>query len=344
MLRSSILAGVALVLVACTPATDPSQAGRIAASISDGATGGNRHFYWLPPLVAVPSPTGAFDATLSPIVTITEGAAGVEIARFTMTTGQGSETVRVDAAAEQYVVDWRTSQFSLNAHITYRIHVLVNQVELGHADVGVVPSDRELENVDTQQEIALLAGRTLPIRFRIELGATETICGLVVGPDGQPDPTPRAVRIAWLDRPNGTQILSTRTSSSAGTGTFCFGDPEAPLDFLLVYLDNEPVVGNTITHGAQSRLAEAPLVLAEGRVNVRGTVLSSELRGLARSRVGDDDVLFEGDFGSAMTFTTLHIERGAKLLQDVPLTIRGALLIDDQGSDETAAAASGSLR
>lgn len=42
---------------------------------------------------------------------------------------------------------------------------------LGHADVDLVDKGSQLKNVETGQFIALLDGRTLPIKFRIEEGA-----------------------------------------------------------------------------------------------------------------------------------------------------------------------------
>ena len=73
----------------------------------------------MPPLVPAPSPTGVFDGSLSPVVTITEGVAGPAVAEFTMETGPGSETVRLDAAAEHYVVKWHTDLFTLSDMIIY---------------------------------------------------------------------------------------------------------------------------------------------------------------------------------------------------------------------------------
>ena len=38
--------------------------------VSDGANGGNPHFYFLPPIVPTPSYTGVFDPTLLPYVEV----------------------------------------------------------------------------------------------------------------------------------------------------------------------------------------------------------------------------------------------------------------------------------
>jgi hypothetical protein len=135
---------------------------------------GNQHFYWLPPLVRQPTVSGVFDPSLSPVVEICEWTS-VDcvlplVVRFT-TSGQGSERVRVDTEDEHYIVNWHTKRFALNPAKIYRIRVLVDDLELGHAEVDVVGSGRELRDVDQDQYVPLLNGRTLPIKFRIEAGA-----------------------------------------------------------------------------------------------------------------------------------------------------------------------------
>ena len=86
-----------LLVVACEgpsgPSSESTQAARPAASISDGAHGGNVHFFWLPPLVSTPAYSGTFDGSLSPVVEICEWA-GVGcvvplLARFTADDGPG---------------------------------------------------------------------------------------------------------------------------------------------------------------------------------------------------------------------------------------------------------------
>ncbi len=62
--------GIAVGFLACSDApitsgpTDPS------FDISDGAHQGNQNFFFLPPMVFNPNPTGTFDASLSPEVEI----------------------------------------------------------------------------------------------------------------------------------------------------------------------------------------------------------------------------------------------------------------------------------
>jgi alpha-tubulin suppressor-like RCC1 family protein len=134
-------------------------------------------------MVPAPSPSGAFDGALSPVVTICEwvgaGCTVPLLAEFTMTTGPGSEIVRAVPLDEHYIVNWHTDLFNLDVTKTYRVRVLVAGTELGHADVDLVSGGAELKNVNTGAYIPLVGGRTLPIKFRIEEGAV-----FVVGPDG----------------------------------------------------------------------------------------------------------------------------------------------------------------
>src|SRR5215210_8375392 len=56
-----------------------------AFAISDGAHGGNPHFFFLPPLVAAPVTSGSFDPTLSPTIKIcTLPSCTADLVTFTM--------------------------------------------------------------------------------------------------------------------------------------------------------------------------------------------------------------------------------------------------------------------
>ena len=148
------------------------------ATISDAAhAGAVPGFYFLPPMVPSPSYSGTFDAALEPRVEVCElsgTSCGALVAQFTF--GTGPNNVRVDAASQQYAVNWNTSLSNLDPAKHYRISVFVGTLRLGYADVDVVSSGKELKNVDTQEYIPLVDDRTLPIKFRIETG----IAGLVV--------------------------------------------------------------------------------------------------------------------------------------------------------------------
>jgi hypothetical protein len=167
--RVALLSLAILVLAACQDQSAPTDP--LHFTISDGAHGGNAHFYFLPPLVPAPTYTGTFDGTRSPVVDICpwDGiACGPSIATFTMTTGPGSETVRV--ADEHYIVNWHTDEFPLITHQMYRITVSVGGTDLGYADVVIAESGREAKSMTTGDTFGLKDGRTMPIKFRIEEG------------------------------------------------------------------------------------------------------------------------------------------------------------------------------
>ncbi|MEX2156502.1 MAG: hypothetical protein WD773_06650 [Gemmatimonadales bacterium] len=160
--------------------------GTPSAAISDALHGsdGNRGFFLLPPMVPDPSAeftAGEFNGSVSPVVLICEGTgltgtacSGATVAAYTMTTGPGSETVRLSLTDEHYIVNWHTDNFSLNTSLTYRINVFVGTTLLGFADVELGANRGELKNVDTDEFVPLIDGRTLPIKFRIEDSA---LCG-----------------------------------------------------------------------------------------------------------------------------------------------------------------------
>ena len=121
-----------------SPLAPPEDA---AFAISDGAhSGGNEHFFFLPPLVSNPSSNGTFDAGLSPVIRITDGA-GFDI----------TLNADLDSSNAHYHQNWRTGDYDLDPTHTYRISVLVDGVELGYADVDVVESGNQLKNVDTNE-------------------------------------------------------------------------------------------------------------------------------------------------------------------------------------------------
>jgi hypothetical protein len=151
--------------------------------ILDGAHGGNPHFFFLQPMVPAPSPTGTADPEASPTVVICrwdDGKCGAIVAYFNETEGTGSEIVRYDAASGSYHVNWHTDRClegscALEDGVPYRLRVLVRATSLGHADVMLGSNGAALRNVDTDEYIPLVNGRTLPVRFRVEVGAVKVV-------------------------------------------------------------------------------------------------------------------------------------------------------------------------
>src|SRR5437899_4994427 len=154
---------VVIGVVACQG--DRSYSAGPSALILDGAHGGgNAFFLWLPPVMPQQPPAGqVFSRQLSPTITISNLCSGDVIRTFA-----GSEVQPEDG---QYQANWHTADDYLDAACTYRIAVQTGARQLGVADVDVVDSGSELQNVNTGEFIPLLVDRTLPIKFFIGVGS-----------------------------------------------------------------------------------------------------------------------------------------------------------------------------
>ncbi len=159
------LALAALVAGAAGCHGDRSSAPAPVAQIVDAThNNGNAFFFWLAPLVQQQAPAAqVLSRQLSPTVTITNLCTGAVIRTFS-----GSQ---VEIGDGQYHANWQTTEDNLDPTCTYRIAIQVGTRQLGTADVDVVDEGHELKNVDTGEYIALLDGRTLPIRFFIGVGS-----------------------------------------------------------------------------------------------------------------------------------------------------------------------------
>lgn len=168
-LASLLVAG----LLACR--ADQMSPPRPSGLIRDaGHNGGNFFFAFLQPMVSRPTLNGTFDATQSPIVKVgllSGGASCVEPnLTYTMSTGPGSETIRVSATDRHYIVNLHTDRVPVASGCTYRIRVLIGSVELGFADIALFLNQKEAKNLTDDQTVSLVDGRTLPIKFWIAEG------------------------------------------------------------------------------------------------------------------------------------------------------------------------------
>lgn len=149
--------------------------------ILDGAHGGNKAVFFLPPMVSNPSGQPGFgdpvrgDLTVSYKILRLLKPGSTECGSQNMLIKQFSG---VPFLTDHYQADWHTDESNLNPNCTYRIEVFVSnnanspgQME-AFADVDVVSSGSQLKRVDTDEFIPLLDGRTLPIKVRIENGVT----------------------------------------------------------------------------------------------------------------------------------------------------------------------------
>ena len=146
----------------------------LSADFSDGrSSGGNPHFFFLPPLVSLPNFSGVFNAQIQPVVDICQ----LDLTLNPIDCAANGQHINpgpvVVDGPQQYHVDWDTSQPQINVNLFYRIRVFgsVGGLQLGFADMDPVANGSGLKNVNTGLYIGLVNGRTLPIKFRIEQGA-----------------------------------------------------------------------------------------------------------------------------------------------------------------------------
>lgn len=241
--RQSAVMPISLVLASCSPESTPVEPGvpdRPAPTIADAAhNAGSPHFYFLPPLVAKPRHTGTPDGSAAPEVLICEWDANAcvdLVAAFDETTGTGSEVIVYNATDGQYQVNWHTDRCvtgacSLDPSKVYRLRVMAGAVELGHADLDVATTGREIKSAETSEMIGLVNGRTLPIAFRIEQGAITRVGvggGATIGSAGGSITT--ADGRVGLNVPAGALGSPTAISIDAATGLPTLGDHASPVD------------------------------------------------------------------------------------------------------------------
>ena len=183
MKRLAWLAFLALMVVGCdgAPSTGPDlrTPGPARPGISDGGHEinglfGNEDFFFLPPLVREPTRSTYKDRPFHPglrphvriCLLLSDGSACETVIKEF-----GPDAITVSTTDQHYRVNWDTKESALSTQRLYRLEVYVRNRLLGYGDVNPVDNGRELRNVDTNEEIGLVDGRTLPIIFRIEEGA-----------------------------------------------------------------------------------------------------------------------------------------------------------------------------
>jgi hypothetical protein len=232
MKRAVVVAGVIVgILAACRDQQSVTAARPgLSADFSDGrSTGGNPHFFFLPPLVSQPTFSGVFNPQIQPVVDVCQ----LDLTLNPVDCAQGVAhinpgTVTIDAP-QQYHVNWDTKQPAIDTSKFYRIQVFgsAGGVRLGFADMDPVANGSGLKNVNTSQYIGLIDGRTLPIKFRIEQGAlvgdqTCTDCvEATVGDAGATVVTNTGFAGAqfpdgWLGSPNPVVVTIERVTSFDG--------------------------------------------------------------------------------------------------------------------------------
>ncbi len=154
------------VLAAC--GADHPVATRQYAVLSDGRSDGAPGFYFLPPVAPEPAASTVNDAGLAPVVEIVALDTGTVLARF--------EGDAVKASDSHDMALWSTKQYAPVAGTTYRISVLLDGETLGFADAQVAANGRELRLLASGEIFGVTGNRTVPIKFRIHVEATQDLC------------------------------------------------------------------------------------------------------------------------------------------------------------------------
>lgn len=172
--------GFAVIVVAAIAACQsdrPFPPGPNALIQDAGHNGGNFFFAFLQPMVSHPVTNGVFDPNLLPTVNLLPAPGSLCAdpgVTYTTTTGpgsDGSEKIRVNATDHNYIVNLHTDKVPVISGCTYRIQVLVGSTELGVADIELFLTQKAAKNITSDETLALVDGRTLPIKFWIAGGA-----------------------------------------------------------------------------------------------------------------------------------------------------------------------------
>lgn len=170
MNKVSLFAGAILLLVGCSDVPDVTQPSLVGhakapAALIDGADGGNPHFFFLPPIAERRSYDGALDKSLSPVVEICEWEADGCVLPLV-------SRLNAKLEGEHYGANWHTKGLALDVNRAYRLRVLVAGTELGSAELDVIRNGSEKI---ANHAVPVVAGSTLPVKFRIEQGAVWVI-------------------------------------------------------------------------------------------------------------------------------------------------------------------------
>ena len=178
------LAGVLFTTACEDQPTSPRAGQRPSALISDASHDGvNKEVFFLPPMV--PNPTGSpffkpgeFNPNLtSAVIRVcywSNGDCATTVASFGA--GQATGPISISLQDEHYLALWHTDESSpaLVVGQAYRVEVFpdgdLNAAPVAWADVAVASTGKELKNLNTNETIGLIDGRTLPIKVRFQNG------------------------------------------------------------------------------------------------------------------------------------------------------------------------------
>lgn len=161
---------------ACTDPGKPTAPETVATLSVQGEAqgGGTQHFYFLSPLAPDREPTANFEPRFLPGLSVEVCAlelgecVGEPVATFASGGQPASHAVRVDNDDEHFVANWNTSERGVQPGDEYRISVFIRAVLLGYHRVIIIEDgSAEAPSVGVSH---IRAGRTVPIRFRVDEG------------------------------------------------------------------------------------------------------------------------------------------------------------------------------
>lgn len=148
-----------------------------SASIQDAAHGGSAGFYFLAPLVSEPQDTAALDTTQSSNIRVDVCPLAVDPSVQTCQgpaiTVSATSPVFIDLNGNHYQVNWQTDDVAFPPDMYYRVSVIdvATGAAWGHVDVYLGSTGQGFHSINTTDFTPLLDGRTVPIKFRIDVGA-----------------------------------------------------------------------------------------------------------------------------------------------------------------------------
>jgi hypothetical protein len=187
MRRTLQMMAVGFSLAAASGCADSSQlvnperspaAAQPSASIQDAAHGGAAGFYFLAPLVSEPHDTAALDTSRSNSIRVDVCQLGadpsVQTCQKPAITVSATSPVFIDLNGNHYQVNWQTDDVTFPPNMYYRVSVVDNSTGTpwGHVDVYLGATGQGFHSINTADFTPLLDGRTVPIKFRIDNGAT----------------------------------------------------------------------------------------------------------------------------------------------------------------------------
>ena len=167
---------MAAVLVAgCGVADTMGPLGEVEVSHADfdlpDATPPASFFFFRAPIAQASAGARDFDAGLLRFLRVNicrdmDPACAVPFATFTEESSRGRSRIRLQGE-EQYIVNWKTSSGDPEPGSVVEIRVVVSGLEIGSATVGLLGRKLD-EGPASTADYVVTAGRTIPIKFRIE--------------------------------------------------------------------------------------------------------------------------------------------------------------------------------